>query len=70
MKREPAPLPVFRRGPCPKCGEDVMRLRWCDGSIARSLRAEPCPDWNADHLHLLCPTCGYHTVCAPKDVTP
>jgi hypothetical protein len=31
-------LPPFTRGPCPKCGAESLRLRWCDASSARSVR--------------------------------
>lgn len=63
----PAPLPRFSRGPCPKCGHEVLRVRWCDGSLDRRVRGESCPDGDRDHVHLTCPICTYTTVCAPLD---
>jgi NMD protein affecting ribosome stability and mRNA decay len=66
----PPLLPPFKRGPCPKCGAEAMRLRWCDASSARRVRGELCPDADWDHMHLTCPICAYCAVCAPLHPTP
>lgn len=42
-----------------------MRVRWCNGRVEMAVRHQHCPDWSVDHMHLICPTCTYHTVCAP-----
>lgn len=60
----------FSRGPCPKCGAEAMRLRWCDGSPGRTFRAELCPELDRDHMHLTCTTCTYTTACSPLHTTP
>jgi hypothetical protein len=61
----PPILPPFSRGPCPKCGAEAMRVRWCDGSVGRSFRSELCPELDRDHMHLTCATCTYTTACSP-----
>jgi len=61
----PPVLRPFSRGPCPKCGAEAVRVRWCDGSAGRSFRSELCPELDRDHMHLTCTTCTYTTACSP-----
>jgi len=64
----PLPLPAFRKGPCPKCGDARRSLRWCfKQADALSFHRMSCPEQPVEHMHNVCFGCQYDEVMLPLD---